>query len=152
MVVDLLPVKLVCFHGSTCTSMVSGMRVTGGPPAALAASSLCFCTRPVGAECQWEGPLRSQGTKREKSSRETGGMPHGSRLYGTLHNFRGSRSNFDESTFIVAEGHGGNQKSNESRHSATRHWTQSRSGLLCGCGIGVLFSRRFSPAECKTPD
>ena len=39
-----------------------------------------------------------------------------------------------------------------SRHVATSSWAQSRGGLLCGCGIGVSFSRRFQPAECQMPD
>ena len=48
---------------------------------------------------------------------------------------------------VAAEGRGSNQKDDESRHAATSRWVQSGDGILCGCGMGVSFSRRFQPAE-----
>lgn len=71
-----------------CTSMVHGMRVSGGPPTSPAEGQIDFRTLWVEAVPDRQGPLRGRGAKREQDSRDFGGVSHGGRLHGSLHNLR----------------------------------------------------------------
>lgn len=50
---------------------------------------------------------------------------------------------------VAAERRGRIQKLDESRHAATSRWGEGGDGLLCGCEVGIILSRRFQPVSSK---